>query len=322
MYSQHIGLNGSTVEMCNSTGTVCGLPGSTTHPRGRVGAREAQYNIVWSTLLYDVENRYDLTWDQTEIYIRGEQNAARPPCCPPPFEVANNWMTEYPKAHAIPVGAGQRSDAEANRLVQWLLDNGIEVHQTTADFKWGTQKFEKGSYVVYMTQPRRGLANTALGIGDDISASITQLYAPPAAWSHGYLWGADIVTIPRNANFHPQRRLIKKPGRITGGVDRGQGRPVRPGDRLADGRPRSQRARRLGRGGADRTRALRRRRWHAPGRQRRLRGRQRHEGEARRRRQGARAALQARQGRVAPGARPGRPRAPDRRADGPDRQPG
>ena len=57
-------------------------------------------------------------------------------------------MTEYPKAHVIPVGAGQRSDAEANRLVQWLLDNGIEVMQTTADFTWGTQTFEKGSYVV------------------------------------------------------------------------------------------------------------------------------------------------------------------------------
>ena len=130
MYAQHIGLNGSTVEMCNSTGTACGVPGSTTHPRGRVGSRTAQYTVVWSTLLYDVANRYDLTWDQAEIYIRGEENAPRPPCCPPPFEVANNWMTEYPTAHLIPLGKGQRSDAEANRLVQWLLDNGIEVGQS------------------------------------------------------------------------------------------------------------------------------------------------------------------------------------------------
>ena len=222
MYSQHIGLNGSTVEMCNSTGTACGIPGSTTHPRGRVGARTAQYTVVWSTLLYDVANRLDLIRDQAEIYIRGEENAARPPCCPPPFDVANNWMTEYPTAHVIPVGAGQRSDAEANRLVEWLLANGIEVGQTTADSTYGAQTFAKGSYVVAMTQPRRGLANTALGIGDDISASITQLYAPPAAWSHGYLWGADIVTIPRGAAFQPPQRRIDRPGHLTGGVDSGK----------------------------------------------------------------------------------------------------
>ena len=58
-----------------------------------------------------------------------------------------------------------------------------------------------------MTQAHRGLADTALGIGDDISASISQLYAPPGAWSHGYLWGADIVTIPRG------RRLQAEHGR-------------------------------------------------------------------------------------------------------------
>ena len=222
MYSQHIGLNGSTVEMCNSTGTACGVPGSTTHPRGRVGSRTAQYTVVWSTLLYDTTNRYDLIWDEAEIYIRGAENAARPACCPAPFDVANNWMTEYPDAHVIPIGEGQRSDPEANRLVEWLLANGIEVTQTTADFTWGTHTFEKGSYVVSMRQPHRGLANTALGLGDNISASITQLYAPPAAWSHGYLWGADIVTIPRGAEgFYPDRREIKKPGKLTGGVDRG-----------------------------------------------------------------------------------------------------
>ena len=222
MYSQHIGLNGSTVEMCNSTGTACGLPGSTTHPRGRIGARTAQYTVVWSTLLFDIQKPDDLLWDEAEIYKRGAENAPRPACCPAPFDVANNWMTEYPLGHVIPIGAGQRSDAEANRLVEWLLNNGIEVTQTTSDYTWDGQTFEKGSYVVSMNQPRRGLANTALGIGDDISVSITQLYAPPAAWSHGYLWGADIVTIPRDANFHPVRREIKKPGRLTGGVEKGK----------------------------------------------------------------------------------------------------
>jgi Zinc carboxypeptidase len=223
MYAQHIGLNGSTVEMCNSTGTACGVPGSTTHPRGRVGSRTAQYTVVWSTLLFDVSNAYSLTWDQAEVYIRGAHNEPRPACCPAPFDVANNWMTEYPDAHVIPVGNGQRSDAEANRVVEWLFANQVEVWQTTADFTWRGQTFQKGSYIVFMAQPRRGLANTALGIGDDVSSSINQLYAPPAAWSHGYLWGADIVTIPRNSDdFYPDRREIKKPARLSGGVDKGK----------------------------------------------------------------------------------------------------
>jgi len=38
MYAQHVGLNGSTVEMCNSTGSGCLTPGSMAQ-RGRLGAR-------------------------------------------------------------------------------------------------------------------------------------------------------------------------------------------------------------------------------------------------------------------------------------------
>ncbi|HSL64714.1 MAG TPA: M14 family zinc carboxypeptidase [Gaiellaceae bacterium] len=221
MYAQHIGLNGSTVEMCNSTGTGCGVPGSTTHQRGRLGALLAQETVVWSTLAFDVENRRELLHDQLEIYRRGVLNAARPPCCPPPFDVANNWMTEYPTAHVIPLGAGQRSNPEANRLVAWLLANGVEVEELKQDLVWDGRTFERGSYVVFMDQARRGLANTALAVGDDVSGSISQLYAPPAAWSHGYLWGADLVTIPRGAAFAPQTNRILAPSHLPGGVEPG-----------------------------------------------------------------------------------------------------
>ena len=188
--------------------------------------RTAQYTVVWSTLLFDVANRYDLTWDQAEIYIRGEENAPRPPCCPPPFEVANNWMTEYPTAHVIPLGKGQRSDAEANRLVEWLLDNGIEVGQSKADFTYGGQEFEQGTYIVEMTQAHRGLANTALGIGDDVSASITQLYAPPGAWSHGYLWGADIVTIPQGRRLPSPASSVRSRSRRSSAAASTAARPT------------------------------------------------------------------------------------------------
>ncbi len=221
MYSQLVGLNGSTVEMCNSTGTACGVPGSTTHPRGRLGAKIAHYTIAWSTLLFDLENRHDLLWDELETYRRGVTNAPRPACCPAPYETDGIWMREYPKAYVIPLGAGQRSDPEANRLVEWLLENGIQVDELKQDAAYEGQTFEKGSYVVWMTQAHRGLADTALSIGTNISGLIGQLYAPPGAWSHGYLWGADTLVIPRDASFSPTTNRVTKSSHLPGGVEPG-----------------------------------------------------------------------------------------------------
>ena len=73
-----------------------------------------------------------------------------------------------------------------------------------------------------MAQPRRGLADTALSLGVDISDRIQRLYAPPAAWSHGYLWGADTVTIPDGARFCPRVDRIRRPNRLKGSVPGGK----------------------------------------------------------------------------------------------------
>ncbi len=221
MYLQLVGLNGSTVEMCNSTGTGCGVPGSTTHQRGRLGARLAQYTVTWSTLLFDLANRHDLLWDELETYRRGVTNAPRPACCPAPYGTDGIWMREYPKAYVIPLGKGQRSDPEANRLVDWLLVNGIQVDELKQATTFAGQSLEKGSYVVWMTQAHRGLADTALSIGTNISGLIERLYAPPGAWSHGYLWGADTLVIPRDASFSPITNRVTKASHLLGGVEPG-----------------------------------------------------------------------------------------------------
>jgi hypothetical protein len=197
MYAQHVGLNGSTVEMCNefepypdatSPRTQCGPLVSDNAKVGRLGARLAQEITSWSTLLYDTENRSALLRDELEFYRRGAVDAPRPACCPPPFDVANNWMHEYPQAYVIPFGNGQRSDPEANRLVEWLLFNGAKVERLEKKYRYAGQTLERGTYVVRMEQVRRGLIDTALGIGQDISQDIAIVYAPPASWSHGYLW--------------------------------------------------------------------------------------------------------------------------------------
>jgi Zinc carboxypeptidase len=221
MYHQHVGLDSSTVEMCaeavkpaENWYRPCG---------GRAGARRIQNVVQESTIEFVVDHREDMLADELEIYRRGDVDAPRPPCCPDPFKPEfHNWMLDYPQAYVIPVGEGQRSDAEANRLVDWLLFNDIEVDELERDYRFGSQTFEEGSYVVWMAQPRRGLADTALNIGVDISSRINRLYAPPAAWSHGYLWGADTVTIADGATFSPRTDELRRPNRLKGSLPHGK----------------------------------------------------------------------------------------------------
>jgi zinc carboxypeptidase len=220
MYHQHIGLDSSTVEMCDDTD-----PNPVGHRPcgGRAGARRIQNVVQQSTLEFVVAHRAAMFDDELTNYVRGDTDAPRPPCCPDPFKPEfHNWMQDYPKAYVIPFGAGQRSDPEANRLVDWLLFNDIEVDRLERDYTFNGQTFQEGSYVVWMAQPRRGLADTALSIGVDISPRIQRLYAPPAAWSHGYLWGADTVTIPDGATFVPRTEGIRRPNRLHGRVEGGR----------------------------------------------------------------------------------------------------
>jgi len=215
-YMAFYGVDSSTVEMC---ATSCD---------GRLGSKTAQYVTFYSSVRYWLQNRFDVMSDQIEIFLRGVGDAERPNCCDDPLiaergftEDQHDWMIEYPLAYVIPQnGGGQRSDAEANRMVRWLLDNGVRVTRATHAFTWNGTTFPEGSYVVWMDQALRGLALTALSAGQDISNRITQLYAPPGAWSHGLLWGADVVEVPRDdTSFAPQTTPIKAPNALVGGIN-------------------------------------------------------------------------------------------------------
>ncbi|HEX2111332.1 MAG TPA: M14 family zinc carboxypeptidase [Gaiellaceae bacterium] len=220
-YISLLGHDASTVEMCSSTALTGGCGGE-----GRLGSKKAQYVVFYSSMDFWIDNKNPMMHDQLEIYRRGATDAERPPCCTDPLiasrgftEDQHNWMVPYPRAYVIPFeGAGQRSDAEANRLVQWLLDNGIKVTRASAAFTFGGTTYPAGSYVVFMSQALRGLALTALSAGQDVSGRITQLYAPPGAWSHGLLWGADVVEVPREAPFAPATTPITAPAAMSGGI--------------------------------------------------------------------------------------------------------
>jgi hypothetical protein len=69
-----------------------------------------------------------------------------------------------------------------------------------------------------MNQALRGLADTALGPGVNVSSRISIHYAPPGAWSHGYLWGADTVSIPDAASFAPKTKPTDSVSNTPGGV--------------------------------------------------------------------------------------------------------
>jgi Zinc carboxypeptidase len=219
-YMEFFGVDSSTLEMCNS-GPGC---------KGRFGSKRAQYVGFYSSAEFWIDHRSEIMDDQVEIFRRGVTSAPRPDCCDNPFirglgftEDQHDWMVPYPEAFVIPFdGDGQRSDAEANRMVQWLLDNGVQVETAPEAFTWDGQTFPAGSYVVWMDQAFRGLAYTTLSAGQDVSERITQLYAPPGAWSHGLLWGADVVEIPDDSGLAPSTTPISAPNALEGGVVHGR----------------------------------------------------------------------------------------------------
>ena len=123
---------------------------------GAAGGRDIHTVVQESTFEFVVDHRDEMLHDQLEMYVRGDTDAPRPECCPDPFKPEfHNWMHDYPQAYVIPFGEGQRSNAEANRLVEWMLFNDIEVEKLEQDMTFGSQTFEEGSYVVRMAQPRR-----------------------------------------------------------------------------------------------------------------------------------------------------------------------
>jgi hypothetical protein len=209
--------------MCNQINARCGIGGVPPSVLGRAGALRAQELVVWSTFDFVLDNREEMLSDQLEMYRRGVDDAPRPDLTDPLPVIGtaadHDYMTDYPRAHVIPVGNGQRSDVEAKRLLDFLLANDVEVTRLERDYR----SFEEGSYVVCMDQALRGLANTMLSVGDDISDRVTHLYAPPGAWSNGFLWGADVVTIGRDQTFAPARTPIRRTTRVRGGVRPGNG---------------------------------------------------------------------------------------------------
>jgi hypothetical protein len=82
----------------------------------------------------------------------------------------------------------------AARLVDHLVANDVRVSRASRDLRLGGRTYPKGSYVVDMRQPKRGLANVLLADGRDISDKVSVMY-DISGWSLGRLWGATVTPV-------------------------------------------------------------------------------------------------------------------------------
>lgn len=221
MYAMYHGSYGHTLEAPLS-------------PRGRspeVAAARARVNteahIAATAAMLDhvVDTKLDMITDQLEVFARGAGGVAPVPVEPgfvPGYgpEDARPDHVGYPESYVIPVGDDQASALAAERLVDFLIAHGVEVGAAKKSFSADGRTWPAGSYVVSMDQPRRGLANTVLELGYDITHLTPQMY-DISGWSHAELWGATVVRVPDGAGSSVGTRSVsdaKVAGRVPGGA--------------------------------------------------------------------------------------------------------
>ncbi|WP_447037207.1 M14 family zinc carboxypeptidase [Streptomyces sp. DSM 118878] len=153
-----------------------------------------------ATLDYTQKHRTSVIADQIEVFRRGATGAEQVPVSEetvpgvPGIGPEDVYTTEFPHAYVIPAGRGQRSATAAARLVDHLVANDVRVERASHGFRLGGRTYAKGSYVVDMHQPKRGLANVMLADGRDISDKVSTMY-DISGWSLGRLWGASVDTV-------------------------------------------------------------------------------------------------------------------------------
>jgi hypothetical protein len=194
MYAMYHGSIGHTIEFPHNPRGIANV--ANRHERTRINTAIARATIE-SNFAWANENRLEVLADQLELYRRGANGeSSRPIDDELALSLAagdngETFLLDFPRTYVIPVGDGQRSDTAAARLAQFLIDNDVKVHQTRVPLTIGGTRYAAGSYVVDMHQAKRGLANTILDIGRDVSQNFPTMY-DISAWSNGALWGASV----------------------------------------------------------------------------------------------------------------------------------
>lgn len=158
---------------------------------------DAHFWAVWGALKFASQHREAMVTDQIEIFRRGF--LALPQMLIPDELLAEtqfdqyNELTiqEFPAAYIIPSSKPlQSSPHQASRLINFLLYNDVQVTQSVSEFTVNSTTYPAGTFIVWMNQPKRGLANTILESGRDLSyLEGISFYSPPSVWSNPLLWG-------------------------------------------------------------------------------------------------------------------------------------
>ncbi|MGV9450943.1 M14 family zinc carboxypeptidase [Streptomyces sp. NPDC003635] len=148
-----------------------------------------------ATLDFVRERGTSLVADQIEVFRRGASGEPQVPVSAetvpgvPGIGPEDVYTTTFPRAYVIP-GA----TTAAARLVDHLIANDVRVTRAAHSFRLAGRTYPKGSYVVDLRQPRRGMANVLLADGRDISDKVSAMY-DISGWSLGRLWGAEVEPV-------------------------------------------------------------------------------------------------------------------------------
>ncbi|MDI6097161.1 M14 family zinc carboxypeptidase [Actinoplanes sp. NEAU-A12] len=222
MYAMYQGAIGHTVEipLRVNNADYTNLPVDELRRRSRINTDVAAATIE-AALTYADTHRATLLGDQIEQFRRGwagEPSPTIPDGFVPGFGPEDRYSTRFPRAYVIPAGS-----PAAARLVDHLIAHDVRVTAARHDFSLNGRRYGKGTYIVDMHQPKRGLANVLLEAGRDISDLVPQMY-DISGWSHGLLWGAAV-----DSSRTAAPRVLTTPvtrAAATGSVDAPRGRDL------------------------------------------------------------------------------------------------
>ncbi|WP_430788940.1 M14 family zinc carboxypeptidase [Actinoplanes sp. G11-F43] len=222
MYAIYQGAVGHTVEipLRVNNADYTNLPVEELQRRARINTDVAAATIE-AALTYADTNKASLLAGQIEQFRRGwagEPSPAIPDGFVDGFGPEDRYSTTFPRAYVIPAGT-----PAAARLVDHLIAHDVRVKQAVTGFSVNGRRYGKGTYLVDMRQPKRGLANVLLEAGRDISGLVPQMY-DISGWSHGLLWGAAVDT-SRAAYPRVATRTVTGAA-ATGAVDAPRGREL------------------------------------------------------------------------------------------------
>lgn len=189
----------------------------------------AHFWAVWGALKFVAQNRKEMIRDQIEIFKRGflalpQQPIPEDILKKTPYEQYNELtVIEFPAAYVIPRDPPlQRNPHQAAKLIDFLIFNDIRVEQASESFLLDGVVYPKGTYIVWMDQPKRGLANTILWDGWDISYYPGIRMYDISAWSHPLLWGVTRAVMKERVpvRTHPVAKADPVLGRVEPGTAR------------------------------------------------------------------------------------------------------